>query len=172
MYLVNPQYLSKEDKRIFGSFIQNPQQFLDGKRSLFTQTSITNAAEGWVHNVVETDNWGRRLFGERYLALRFEDLLERPWDEMDRLWSFLGIKTDIPGLDDAVIDELTRNPDADWQQYKAGDIAQIVQKGKHGSWRELFTIRDIQIFEKIAGETLLKWGYEGSIRLEGFQSSV
>lgn len=170
-FIDSPQHLSKEDKRIFESFIQNPQPFLDGKRSLFTLTSIRQAAEGWVHNVVETDNWGRRLFGERYLALRFEDLIEQPWDEMDRLWSFLGAKMDITGLDDAVNDELTRNPDADWQQYKAGDIAQIVQKGKHGSWRELFTTRDIQIFEKIAGETLLKWGYEGSIRQEGILSS-
>jgi hypothetical protein len=91
---------------------------------------------------------------------------------MGRLWSFLGVKTDITGLEDGVNDELTRNPDADWQQYKAGDIAQIVQKGKHGSWRELFTIRDIQIFEKIAGETQLKWGYESSIRQEEFHSSV
>ena len=86
---------------------------------------------------------------------------------MDRLWSFLGVKTDIAGLDETVKDELTRNPDADWQQFKAGEIAQVVQKGKHGSWRELFTKRDIQIFEEIARETQLNWGYESSIHHEG-----
>jgi len=149
-FIDNPQHLSKEDKHIFESFIHNPQQFLEGKRSLFTQASITQAAEGWVQNIVETDYWGQQLFGERYLALRFEDLLERSWDEMERLWTFLGVETNISGLDGEVNDELSRNPDADWQQYKAGDIAQIIQKGKHGSWRELFIIRDIEIFEKIA----------------------
>jgi hypothetical protein len=161
-FIDNPQHLSKEDEHIFESFIQNPQPFLDGDRSLFTHTGITRAAEGWVHNVVETDYWGGELFGERFFTLMFEDLLEHPWDELDRLWSFLGVKTDIAGLDEDVKDELTRNPDADWQQYKAGEIAQVIQKGKHGSWRELFTKRDIQIFEGIAGDTQLKWGYESS----------
>jgi hypothetical protein len=169
-FIDNPQHLSKEDEQIFESFVQNPQPYLDGKRSLFTQTGITKAAEGWVHNVVETDKWGRQLFGDRYLALRFEDLIERTWNEMDRLWSFLGVETDISGLDDAVKDELTKNPDADWQQYKAGDIAQVVQRGRRGSWRELFTTRDIEVFEKIAGETQLEWGYESSISQEGIKN--
>jgi hypothetical protein len=88
-------------------------------------------------------------------------------DEIDRLWSFLGEKTDIAGLGESVKDEITRNPDADWQQYKAGDITQVIQKGKHGSWRELFTKRDIQIFEEKAGDTQLKWGYESSFHQEG-----
>ena len=87
-------------------------------------------------------------------------MLARPRNEMDRIWSFLGMDTEIPGLDESISEELTRNPDADWQQYKAGDIVQILQKGKHGSWRELFTKRDSFLFEEIAGESLMKWGYE------------
>lgn len=166
-FIDNPQHLTKEDERIYKSFIQNPQPFLDGKCSLFTQKTITQAAEGWVHNVIETDKRGQDLFGERYLALRFEDLLARPGDEMNRLWSFLGVDTEINGLDEAITEELTRNPDADWQQYKAGDIVQILQKGKHGSWRELFTERDIQIFEEIAGKMLLKWGYKSNLGQRG-----
>jgi hypothetical protein len=166
-FIDNPQHLTKEDEHIYESFIKNPQPFLNGERSLFTKKDITQAAEGWIHNVVETDYWGRELFGERFFTMRFEDLLEHPWNEMVRLWSFLGVKTDITGLDETVKDELTRNPDADWQQYKAGEIAQVVQKGKHGSWRELFTQRDIQIFEEIAGETQLNWGYDSSILQEG-----
>ena len=168
-FIDNPQHLTKEDEHIYETFIKNPQPFLNGERSLFTEKGITHSAEGWVHNVDETDYWGRELFGERFFSMRFEDLLKHPWNEMVRLWSFLGVKTDITSLDDTVKDELTRNPDADWQQYKAGEIAQVVQKGKHGSWRELFTQRDIQIFEEIAGETQLNWGYESSILQEGDQ---
>ena len=170
-FIDNPQHLSKEDMRIYESFIRNPQPYLDGKRSLFTRTGITKAAEGWVQNLLETDKWGRQLFRERYHAMKFEDLLEQSWDEMDRLWNFLGVKTDIHRLDEAVGGEFTKNPDADWQQYKAGDIAQVLQKGKHGSWRELFTERDIEIFEKIAGETQLEWGYESSMSQLRTQSS-
>ena len=171
-FIDNPQHLSKEDKQIYESFVQNPKPYLEGKRSLFTRNGITNAAEGWVQNVLETDKLGRQLFGERYIAMRFEDLLARTWDEMDRLWAFLGVESSITGLDDAVRGELSRNPDADWQQYKAGDISQVMQKGKHGSWRELFTERDIEVFEKIAGPTQLEWGYESSVSQQRTQSRL
>ncbi|MFC1923262.1 sulfotransferase, partial [Chloroflexota bacterium] len=101
-FIDNPQHLTKEDEHIYESFIKNPQPFLDGEHSLFTEKGITQATEGWVHNVVETDYWGRELFGERFFTMRFEDLLKHPWNEMDRLWSFLGVKTDITDLDDTV----------------------------------------------------------------------
>jgi hypothetical protein len=51
------------------------------------------------------------------------------------------------------------NPDADWQQQKASGIAQPLQKGKHGSWQEIFTPRDREIFHQIAGDLLTSWGY-------------
>ena len=63
-------------------------------------------------------------------------------------------------LEDVVMAEFQQNPDADWQQQKAGEIANSLQKGKHGSWREMFTPRDRQIFHEIAGETLNQWGYK------------
>jgi hypothetical protein len=56
--------------------------------------------------------------------------------------------------------EIGSNPDAEWQQYKAGDLVVDLEKGKHGSWRNLFTKRDKKIFKEIAGETLIAWGYE------------
>ena len=58
--------------------------------------------------------------------------------------------------------EMAHNPDADWQQQKAHDIAAPLQKGKQGSWRELFTARDRQIFYETADATLLAWGYEAT----------
>ena len=55
---------------------------------------------------------------------------------------------------------MKRNPDADWQQEKASKIASALQKGKRGTWRELFTTQDRQIFKQIAGEALVNWHYE------------
>jgi hypothetical protein len=55
---------------------------------------------------------------------------------------------------------MTRNPDADWQREKADDIAQSLVKGKHGSWREMYTQQDMETFNEIAGETLESWNYE------------
>jgi len=159
-FIDNPQKLSRIDRQILQSFIQYPELYLSGKRSLFTRQGIAQAAEGWVNNVLETDNISRQFFGDRYLSLRYEDLLSNPWDEIVRLWSFLGVVSNNPGLHERVDDELTRNPDADWQREKANSLAKSLIKGKHGSWREMFTLQDLQTFNSIAGETLISWDYE------------
>lgn len=159
-FIDNPHKLVDEDRKILQSFAQDSEPYLSGQRSLFTQDGITRAAKGWADNVFETDSIGRQLYGERYLSLRFEDLLSRPWEEMARLWSFLGVGTDIPGLQEILIGEMARNPDADWQREKADDLIQSLTKGKHGSWREIFTEKDIRIFNQIAGDTLKSWNYE------------
>ena len=65
-------------------------------------------------------------------------------------------------LHQALLAELARNPDAEWQQQKAQDIAQALQKGMRGTWLELFTDRDRQVFRQIADPTLLAWGYQAT----------
>lgn len=159
-FIDNPHKLPNEDAKILQSFIQDPDPYLTGKRSLFTQHGLTKAAKGWVDNIVDTDNAGRQFFGDRYLSLRFEDLISQPWDEMARLWSFLGGATDVPGLKETLSQEMTRNPDADWQREKAEVLTQSLVKGRHGSWRDIFTSQDKQIFHRIAGDTLESWKYE------------
>jgi hypothetical protein len=157
-----PQLLSKEDLQIRDDFARHAEPYLHGERSIFTAEAIQRAAEGWVKNVTETDQVGQNLYGEHYLSLRYEDLLERPWEEMCRVWDFLGASQPTSELRSALNAEMGQNPDADWQQQKAVDIAQPLQKGRHGSWREIFTLRDRQTFQQIAGQTLQTWGYEAA----------
>jgi hypothetical protein len=154
-----PEQLSPEDLQIRTNFSRDPEPFLRGERSIFTEKGLRQAAEGWVHNVIETDHHGKELFGDQYLSLRYEDLLQRPWEEMSRLWDFLGACPATLELQEALAGELRQNPDADWQQQKAIDIAQSLQKGKQGSWREMFTLRDREIFHQIGADTLKTWGY-------------
>jgi hypothetical protein len=153
-------HLTPEDQRIRQSFSQEPAPFLSGERSIFTEKGIRQAAQGWVHNVTDTHQVAQQLLGDRYIYLRYEDLLAQPWQEMSRLWAFLGVDISASGLKDALDAELASNPDADWQQHKAAEIATSLSKGQRGTWRELFTARDRQIFKQIAGETLVTWGYE------------
>jgi hypothetical protein len=63
-------------------------------------------------------------------------------------------------LQETVAEELHQNPDADWQREKAGDLIEPLKKGKQGSWRDLFTTDNRQVFKRIAGQTLVDWGYE------------
>lgn len=152
--------LSGEDAKIRGEFIQTPQPFMDGRQSIFTDEGLEKAAASWVNNVVETNNKGRELFGERYLALRYEDLLETPLEKMKQVWSFMGVDPDLYGMERRISSEMRQNPDADWQQEAAGEIAQALHKGKHGTWRDVLTQKDLIIFERIAGDILVDWGYD------------
>ncbi len=154
-----PERLTAEDRQIRADFIQDPEPYLHGQRSVFTAAAIQRAAEGWVRNMNETDALGKQLYGAHYLSLRYEDLLDRPWDEMQRVWAFLGAAPAGPEVQATLQAEMGQNPDADWQKEKAKDIASILQKGKQGNWREMFTPRDCQVFEQVAGPVLSAWGY-------------
>ena len=154
------EQLSKEDARIRADFIRDPQPFLNGDRSLFTEKGLKFEAETWERNVRETDVLGRKLYGDQFLTLRYEDLLSKTWDEMIRLWDFLGATTSLTGLEKDLTAELSRNPDAEYQQQKAGEIAESLTKGKRGTWKDFFCDRDKLTFQDIAGGMLDKWGYE------------
>jgi hypothetical protein len=118
-------------------------------------------AKGWVTNLQETDEEGRRLFGENYCSLRYEDLLAQPFEELQKLWKFLGVQADR-SLEKKIVDEMASNPDEEWQAKRNEDIASFLPKGHAGNWQRLFTARDKSLFKEVAGEMLIKWGYEKS----------
>ncbi len=155
-----PDQLTPEESAIRGSVINSPHQFSSDKRSIFSKSGLSNAAQDWVDNVSETHQLGSEIFKENYLSLRFEDLVDDPKASLDQIWRFLGGDTDIPGLDEALINELSQNPDADWQREKHQQVASIIRKGLPGSWRDVYTIDDVRVFKEIAGDTLIEWGYE------------
>ena len=159
-FIDSPQHLSREDLSIRDTFLHDPKPYLQAKRSLFANKGLRRSVEGWVRNLADTDEGGISLFEDKYLSLRYEDLLENPRIQMNRLWSFLGVDLKVKGLQTALDEELKKNPDADWQQKKAGELIEHLEKGKQGSWRELFTLEDRQVFKEIGGRTLIEWGYE------------
>ena len=154
------ELLSDEEKRLREDFIYHPEQFLNGKRSIFTRQGLINGAQSWVRNMTETDTIGRERFGGNYLSLRYEDLLTNPLDEMNKIWKFLDVDIKFPQKKEIIIEEMTKNPDADWQRHQERDLVANLQKGKIGAWEDLFTTQDNQLFIEIAGETLKKWGYK------------
>lgn len=158
-FIDNPQSLSPADLRIRQAFIDDAEPFLSGQQSIFTEKGLRLAASGWVKNVTETHQAAQELLPMAYHHLRYEDLLGDPHSEMRQVWEFLGADSNAPGLFASLDLELKQNPDADWQNQKAGEIAGAFQKGKSGSWQTMFTVRDRQIYQEIAGETLAAWGY-------------
>ena len=152
------RHLRRDDLRIRDAFEANPDPFLSGKRSIFNERSIHKMADSWASNVTETDREGREIYGDRYYALKYEDLLTRPFETISGVWQFLG--GDPAGLETLVDEEMSVNPDADYQNDVASGLVRLLEKGKRGSWRELFTERDKRVFKEIAGQVLIDWGYE------------
>ncbi|HEY5902062.1 MAG TPA: sulfotransferase, partial [Anaerolineales bacterium] len=88
------KFLTPEDRRIIQDLRRDPAPFSDGRRSIFTPEVLKRIADGWVQNLEETDAEARRLYGPNYCSLRYEDLLAQPFDEMRKLWEFLGVQAD------------------------------------------------------------------------------
>jgi LPS sulfotransferase NodH len=161
-FVEESKFLTSDDKRIISDLRADPVSFTDGRRSIFTEIVIRRVAKGWVTDLQEIEDEGRRLFGENYFAMRYEDLLARPFEEMQKVWAFLGVHADT-SLEKTILEEMTSNPDEEWQSRRNEDIASFLPKGHAGNWQRLFTARDKAIFKEIAGEMLVKWGYEKSV---------
>jgi len=159
-FVEESKFLSGEDKRIISDLQADSAPFSDGRRSIFTGTFIHRVASGWVKNLQETDDEARRLFGECYFRMRYEDLLATPFDEMSKLWKFLGVKKTNRALEKTLQVEMESNPDEEWQAKRNEGIASFLSKGQAGNWQRLFTEKDKSIFKEVAGELLIKWNYE------------
>jgi hypothetical protein len=152
------QALSRQDLAIRDAFAKDSAPFFAGQRSVFTPQAMKTMARSWAENVAETDRLGHQLYGERYFSLRYEDLLARPFEMLAKVWAFLGVNSE--GLENKVAAEMNQNPDADYQKEKAPDLASALEKGKRGSWKQLFTPGDKNLFKETAGNVLISWGYE------------
>jgi hypothetical protein len=153
------KFLKAEDQRIIQELRKDSSRFTDGTRSIFTEPVIRRVAGGWVRNLQETDEEGQKLYAGNYFSLRYEDLLERPFEEMSRLWEFLGVHAERV-LEKVIVEEMSANPDEDWQSRRNQDIASFLPKGKAGNWQRLFTSQDKALFKEVAGATLVQWSYE------------
>lgn len=161
-----PQKIDRADRSIQKALMRDPQPFLNGRRSLFAEKTLRRSAENWARNVTETDAQAQKLFGKQYLSLRYEDLLQAPFERMQSIWAFLGADPHGSHLRKAVENELQENPDAKGQMRANSKLGTLIQKGKPGSWRKFFTQQDSLIFTQIAGKALLHWGYEKSLNVE------
>ncbi len=157
-FIDGAEHLSRQDINIRDSFARNPDPFLKGEKSIFTEKWLRNMTQQWAQNVMETHNTGRELYIDQYLVMLYEDLIRHPFETMKLVWDFLS--ADSSGLETVVNTEMKSNPDADYQRSKASDLTANLEKGKRGSWKELFNQRDREVFKEIAGEALIFWAYE------------
>ncbi|HET6845212.1 MAG TPA: sulfotransferase [Anaerolineales bacterium] len=159
-FIEDSRFLSRRDRQILDKLRREPAAFTSGSDSLFSEEMLRRIARGWATNVREVDSEARRLFRRNYLSVRYEDLLEKPVREMERVWKFLGAKPAARGLIARVRAEMNSNPDEVWQSSRGKDLSTFLAKGRTGNWRTLFTPRDRELFAASSADALQYWKYE------------
>ncbi|MDQ3943299.1 MAG: sulfotransferase domain-containing protein, partial [Actinomycetota bacterium] len=91
--------------------------------------------------------------------VRYEDLLEHPNEEVERLLGFRGVDTDERLVEHCVssasFEKLSRGRERGQE-----DPSSFYRKGVAGDWKYLFDERDRQVYKEEAGELLIRLGYE------------
>jgi hypothetical protein len=102
---------------------------------------------------------GPALLGSDYTEVRYEDLLERPNEEVERLLGFLGVDTDERLVEHCVgsasFEKLSRGRERGQE-----DPSSFYRKGVAGDWKNHFSEEDRRVFKEEAGELLIRLGYE------------
>ena len=151
---LEPEERDKRDR-----YREDPEAFLASGESIFAESAIKHNAEVWATNAGSAHRDGLTLLGDNYAEVRYEDLLERPEQELGRILRFLGVSADK--------EVVGRSARAESFEKRSGgrkrgqeDSTSARRKGVAGDWKHVFTERDKAIFKEFAGELLIELGYE------------
>jgi len=92
-------------------------------------------------------------FANRILQVRYEDIKKDPAKEIKRMFDFAGISTSVDK-----ISKIINN--TNFNNYKDRGKGTDKYKGVVGDWKNHFTEQDKELFNKIAGDLMIKLGYK------------
>jgi hypothetical protein len=117
--------------------------FLSLQGTPWGRHSAYAAARRWCQALDAIESFRRRCAPERFLLLRYEDLLRSPAETIDAIGSFLDVSL-APETRAAALAEAQANP----------------KKGNFNKWRDRLSPKDRRVFEALAGYRLASHGYE------------
>jgi hypothetical protein len=151
--------LSPEELEKSEAYRKSPQELAKTGEGMFAEKTLRKAAQNWDLRVGQAIEDGPALFGDAYTEVRYEDLLERPNEEIERLLGFLGVDTDRTLVEhcmsSASFEKLSKGRERGQE-----DPTSFYRKGVAGDWKDLFNERDKQVYKEEAGELLIRLGYE------------
>lgn len=151
---LKPEEIEKRE-----TYLKDPKAFLESGESIFTEKRLRWVAKNWNLRIGEAIHDGPTLFGANYIEVRYEDLLDRPHEEVRQLAAFLGVDTRDEAVEQAVgaasFEKMSRG-----RQRGEEDPTSFFRKGIAGDWKNYFTTRDKEIYKGEAGALLVKLGYE------------
>ncbi|WP_244421561.1 sulfotransferase [Allomesorhizobium alhagi] len=120
--------------------------------------TVAEAARGWLEVVTRPR---RAAPDDRYLEVRYEDLVTRPRDTVERMLDHLGLPWDEAVLHHAEHKHaLFDNP---WGHPAAEAAGKPLYTGRNGRYLQDLTPAEIEEFERIAGKELEHLGYDLSM---------
>lgn len=148
--------LDKRDR-----YREDPQDFLKGGQSIFSERQLREHASGWAAKIGTARDEGPSELEENYTEVHYERLLESPVEEFGRVFSFLGATEDEKTVARCV-NATSFEKRSGGRERGEEDTRSGARKGIAGDWKNVFTERDKEIFKEEAGELLLELGYEDS----------
>ena len=138
---------------------RDPHEMRNMGESIFAEGQLRKFAAEWSARVSTTVEDGPALLDNGYVEVRYEDLLERPEEEVRRLLEFLRAeaseKTVKMCVNAASFEKLSKGRTRGQE-----DPTSFFRKGIAGDWRNVFTEQDKVLFKKEAGDLLIRLGYE------------
>ncbi len=119
--------------------------------------NIAECAQAWVQRTTTSAKMGKILGPDRYLTIRFEDLILDSRVTLERLCAFFGVAFDSAMLSYGEMVEKKIPPDRRWLW---PSISSPPLDSKVGQWRSRMTRSQRIVFEGVANSTLKAWGYE------------
>ena len=154
IYELRPEELARRR-----AYREDPERLIESGGGIFPEGALANLAAGWKARVGKAMQDGRTVLGANYAEVKYEDLLERPYEEVARLLGFLGADDGSETVERCV-------EAASFERLSGGrkrgeeDPASFFRKGVAGDWRSVFTERDRRVFKEAAGDLLIELGYE------------
>jgi hypothetical protein len=152
--------LTPEELEIRDAYLKDREGFLASGRSIFTEERLGQLARRWSYRVGKAHRDGTALYGERYLEIRYEDLLQDPPDTLRQVLELLRARRG-----DQIIERCIRASTFERvasRRQGEEDSSSFFRKGVAGDWRGIFTERDREIYKTSAGDRLIEMGYESS----------
>jgi histidyl-tRNA synthetase len=120
------------------------------REPVFKVNNIYTAAKRWKENIRLARDFLEQLSSDKFIEIRYEDLLRNPCDVLSTLIKFLGIKDE----DEQVIKNIRKH------------IFEDVKTDNFNKWKTQLSESQIELYEQVAGDMLKLYSYETKAKPE------
>ncbi len=125
---------------------------------LFNEAVVRHTAANW-RTTAQGSLKARETFGERYIELRYEALLEDPAPHLKRVFEAIGVDADDAAVGKCV-EANSFEARSGGRKPGEADPDSFVRKGVAGDWKNHFGDAERAVFKDVAGDELISLGYE------------